>query len=200
MAATVGILSRCCVWPCWCNEPEGSASDPGTCDFSSAGHASLCPTRCTCGFSQTGTALSCHSLNLLFYWWLDGWIESIHMRRMGGGPGACPTNNISIKFEIQPKFGSALVWNLFNRSQQHFAHVTTVILSWCVQNFVVYTIVTCAKFGCDRWSTFKLEHCNFWSNFKFRSKYRQWDGRQIRRWLWPVGITGPSITGWQEWV
>ena len=43
-----------------------------------------------------------------------------------------------------------------NQSQRNFAHVTTVTLSWRVQNFVVIGRVN-----------FKPEHCKFWSNFEF---------------------------------
>ena len=45
---------------------------------------------------------------------------------------------------------------MLNRSQRNFAHVTTVTLSWHVQNFVVISRVH-----------FKPEHCKFWSNFEF---------------------------------
>ena len=65
-------------------------------------------------------------------------------------PGVRPTNDISIKI------GSALVSNILNRSQRNFAHVTTVTLSWRVQNFVVVGR-----------AHFKLEYCKFWSNFEF---------------------------------
>ena len=54
------------------------------------------------------------------------------------------------------KIGSALVSNVLSRSQRNFAHVTTVTLSWRVQNFVVVG-----------WVHLKLEHCKFWSNFEF---------------------------------
>ena len=57
-------------------------------------------------------------------------------------------------FRSNSKFD--LVQNIFNQSQQNFAHVTTVTLSWRIQNFVVI----------DRVS-FKPEHCKFWSNFEF---------------------------------
>ena len=52
-------------------------------------------------------------------------------------PGACPTNDISIIF-------------------RNFVHITTVILSWHVQNFVVLG-----------WAHCKPEHCKFWLNFEF---------------------------------
>ena len=45
---------------------------------------------------------------------------------------------------------------MLDRSQLHFAHVTTVTLSWRVQNFVVIGLID-----------FKPQHCNFWSNYEF---------------------------------
>ena len=54
------------------------------------------------------------------------------------------------------RIGSALVWNMLNWSQRNFAHITTVTLSWHVQNFVVISKVH-----------FKPEHCKIWSNFEF---------------------------------
>ena len=45
---------------------------------------------------------------------------------------------------------------MLHRSQRNFAHVTTVLLSWRVQNFVVID-----------WAYFKLERSQFWSNFEF---------------------------------
>ena len=65
-------------------------------------------------------------------------------------PGGRPTNNISIEFEIRPKFVSVLIWNILNRSQWNFAHATTVELSWRVQNLIVIG-----------WVCFKLEHSKF---------------------------------------
>ena len=68
----------------------------------------------------------------------------------GMSPGGWPTNDISTEFKIQ--------WNLLSFSWAHrnFAHVTTVTLSWCVQNFVVIG-----------WALFETKHCKFWSNFEF---------------------------------
>ena len=45
---------------------------------------------------------------------------------------------------------------MFNRSQWNFAHVTTVLLSWRAQNFLV--------FGRIR---YELEHCEFSLKFEF---------------------------------
>ena len=59
------------------------------------------------------------------------------------------------------KIQNALVSNIFDRSQRYFARVTTVTLSWRVQIFF-YTRV-------------------FWIfiEFRIRSKYAKWDGRQV---------------------
>ena len=70
--------------------------------------------------------------------------------------GPCPTNDISIDFKIQWNFVNALVHNILNRSQWNFTHVTTVTLSWRVQNFIVIS-----------WAHFKPECCEFLLNFEF---------------------------------
>ena len=54
------------------------------------------------------------------------------------------------------KIQNTLVLNIRGRSQQYFAHVTTVSLSWRVQNIVVIGRVYS-----------KLEHSEFSSNFEF---------------------------------
>ena len=54
------------------------------------------------------------------------------------------------------KIQNALVSNIFDRSQWYFAHVTTVTLSWRVQNIVVIGRVY-----------FTLECFEFSSNFEF---------------------------------
>ena len=54
------------------------------------------------------------------------------------------------------KIHNALVSNIFDRSQRYFAHVTTVTLSWRVQNIVVIGRVY-----------FTLECFEFSSNFEF---------------------------------
>ena len=54
------------------------------------------------------------------------------------------------------KIQKALVSNILNRSQRYFAHVTTVTLSWRVQNIVVIGRVY-----------FTLECFEFSSNFEF---------------------------------
>ena len=54
------------------------------------------------------------------------------------------------------KIQNALVSNIFDRSQRYFAHVTTVTLSWRVQNIVVIGRVY-----------FTLECFEFSSNFEF---------------------------------
>ena len=54
------------------------------------------------------------------------------------------------------KICRALIQNVLIRSQRNFAHVITVTLSWCMQNFVVIGDVY-----------FELEQSKFWSNFEF---------------------------------
>ena len=54
------------------------------------------------------------------------------------------------------KIQNALVSNIFDRSQRYCAHVTTVTLSWRVQNIVVIDRVC-----------FTLECFEVWSNFEF---------------------------------
>ena len=54
------------------------------------------------------------------------------------------------------KIQNALVSNILDRSQRYFAHVTTVTLSWRVQNIVVIGRVH-----------FTLEYFEFSSNFEF---------------------------------
>ena len=51
---------------------------------------------------------------------------------------------------------NALVHNTFSWSQQNFAHIMTVTLSWPVQNFIVIG-----------WIYFNPEHSKFWLNFEF---------------------------------
>ena len=54
------------------------------------------------------------------------------------------------------KLCNAVVDNIFGRSQWNFAHVTTVLLSWCVQNFIVIG-----------GRHVKPEHSKFWWNLEF---------------------------------
>ena len=65
--------------------------------------------------------------------------------------GARPTKHISIEFEIRWKFQNAQVSNISDESQRYFAHVTTVTLSWRVQNIFVigrvYFTVECFEFS-----------------------------------------------------
>ena len=70
-------------------------------------------------------------------------------------PGPHPTNDISIEFETRPKF--EMPWfKMYSADHNEILHVMTVLLLCPVQNFVVIGRVC-----------FKLEHCKFWSNFKF---------------------------------
>ena len=57
-------------------------------------------------------------------------------------------------FWLNSKF-NVLVHNIFGWSQ-HFTHITTVTLLWCVQNFIMIS-----------WAYFKPEHCKIRSNCKF---------------------------------
>ena len=54
------------------------------------------------------------------------------------------------------KLCNALVHNIFGQSQRNLAHITTVALLWCVQDFVAIG-----------WAHFKPEHSKLWLNFEF---------------------------------
>ena len=83
-------------------------------------------------------------------------------------PGARPTDGISIKFELQSKFGVLWFKTISTDHSEIFAHVTTVTLSWCVQIFVVIGRI-CYEQG----------HYKRLIEFRIWSKYRLWDGRQV---------------------
>ena len=70
------------------------------------------------------------------------------------------------------KIQNALVSNWFDQSQRYFAHVTTVILSWRVQNIVVIGRVYS-----------KLERSEFSSNFEFDRNMFSGTG------AWPANMT-----------
>ena len=69
-------------------------------------------------------------------------------------PGAHPTKNISIKFEIQWNF-VMLFFITYSADHNEILHVMTITLCY-VQNFIVIS-----------WAHFKPEHCKFLSNFEF---------------------------------
>ena len=71
-------------------------------------------------------------------------------------PHCSPIKAYTILCYIGPRFNGTLVYNIRGRSQRYFAHVTTVSLSWRVQNIVVIGQVHS-----------KLEHSEFSSNFEF---------------------------------
>ena len=71
-------------------------------------------------------------------------------------PGARPTKAYFDRIRNSMKIQNTLVYNIRGRSQRYFAHVTTVSLSWRVQNIVVIGRVYS-----------KLEHSEFSSNFEF---------------------------------
>ena len=85
-----------------------------------------------------------------------------HRRLMPNRYLLTTSKDISNKFEIPPKF--AVLWykmystdhNEIDQSQRNFAHITTVTLSWCVQNFFVIGS-----------AYFKLEHSKFVSYYEF---------------------------------
>ena len=86
----------------------------------------------------------------LNYFCCHAWIMTYYLL-----PQTTPWNHSFAQVRLM-KICIVLVHNIFNRSQQNFAHVTTVTLSWSVQNFVVIG-----------WAHFKPEHCVTLSNFKF---------------------------------
>ena len=78
------------------------------------------------------------------------------------------------------KIQNALVSNILDRSQQYFAHVTTVTLSWRVQNIVViggvYFTLECFEFS----SNFEFER-NMLSGTAPRNPYlKQWRPSLLR--------------------
>ena len=76
-------------------------------------------------------------------------------------PGTRPTNSISIEFEIRSKF-AVLLFKMC--STDH--NVTTVLLSWRVQNFTVIS-----------WICYEQEHYKISLNFEF-------DWNIVSRWAW----------------
>ena len=54
------------------------------------------------------------------------------------------------------KLWNVLVYYMLSQSQRNFVYVTTVTLTWRVQNFVTIG-----------WVYSKPEHCKFWSNLEF---------------------------------
>ena len=77
------------------------------------------------------------------------------------------------------KIQNALVSNILDRSQRYFAHVTTVTLSWGVQNIVVIGRVY-----------FTLECFEFSSNFEFDRNMLSGMG------AWPPSHQNCSVMSW----
>ena len=78
-------------------------------------------------------------------------VEILHHKR----PGACPINSISIEFKIWSKF--AVLWfKIWSTDHNNIFHMSRVLLSWCVQNFVVIG-----------WIYYEQEYYKFLLNFKF---------------------------------
>ena len=69
--------------------------------------------------------------------------------------GARPTNDISIEFEIWPKF-AMLLFNTYSADHNDILHTSRQLHCRRVQNFVAIS-----------GAYFKLEHCEIWSNFEF---------------------------------
>ena len=74
---------------------------------------------------------------------------------------------------------------MLNISQRHFAHVTTVPLSWRMQHFVVIGR-----------TDLKPEHGKFWSNFEFDGKFVSgtgaWTGNLA------ADLAGNPSVGWTD--
>ena len=92
------------------------------------------------------------------------------------------------------KIQNALVSYIFDRSQRYFAHVTTVTLSWRVQNIVVIGRVY-----------FTLECFEFSSNFEFDRNMLSGTGTWSRTWnarweqcchLWLGTLVDPKSCAW----
>ena len=88
------------------------------------------------------------------------------------------------------KIQNALVSNIFDRSQRYFAHVTTVTLSWSVQNIVMIGRVY-----------FTLECFEFSSNFEFDRNMLSGTGA---RWLdieikTKLEAEGDDDCSWLSW-
>ena len=95
-------------------------------------------------------------------------------------PGARPTNNNSIEFEIRPKF--AVLW---------FKMYSTD------HNEILHTVVTCAKFHGDWWNIFQLELSQFWSNFEFDRNIVNGTGPVLAHYGYR-DITNVSNAGWHH--
>ena len=78
--------------------------------------------------------------------------------------GTCPTNITIFRSKSKSEqYLQCSSLNVLYRSQQSFAHVSA-------------TVLTCAKFRCDRFSIFKLEHWKFLSSFEFNRNTVSWTG------------------------
>ena len=83
------------------------------------------------------------------------------------------------------KIQNALVSNIFNRSQRYFAHVTTVTLSWHVQNIVVigrvYFTLKCFEFSSNfEFDRNMLSGTGAWSSVWFASMMTSSNGNIFR--------------------
>ena len=89
--------------------------------------------------------------------------------------GVCPTNDISIEFQI------------FNQHLQFsgLKYAQLIMTKFCTCHDSV-TVVTCAKFCHDQPNMLWTRVLQRFIEFQIRSKYRQWAGRQDGM------LTGPS--------
>ena len=78
-------------------------------------------------------------------------------------PGSHLTNDVSIEFQIRPKF-EVLWFEMYSTNHNETLH------TWCVHNFVVIG-----------WEYFKLQHSKFLSNFEFDWNYISGTGA---RWVY----------------
>ena len=83
-----------------------------------------------------------------------------------GDVEACPTKHISIEFEFDE--------NSKHSSVKYTRSITTIS---CTRHDSV-TVVTCAKYRCDRLNIFETRAFWIFIEFRIRSKYAQWDERQ----------------------
>ena len=81
-------------------------------------------------------------------------------------PGTCATDGISFGFGFRSGFG--MLW---------FGVCTADRGAFLIRRDS-YTVVACAKFRCDQWGTFRAGSRQILIEFRVRSRYRWWDGRQ----------------------
>ena len=83
-------------------------------------------------------------------------------------PGARPTNNISIEFEIRSKFG-VLYFKIYLIDHNEILHTS-----------LQYNCRDVSKISMWSMLYFKPEHCKFWSNFEFDRNVVSGRGARLR--------------------